>query len=57
MKPYNFVQETAMCAAGLTAYESPATNQGTLMDVLKKEKKHKKTKKHKRISLPNPYSK
>ena len=54
-KYYSFLYENGMCAAGLTAYESPATNNGTFQDVYCHDKKKKKSKKqHKRISIPNP---
>jgi hypothetical protein len=44
MKQYSFLfNESMCCAAGLTAYESPATNSGTFEDTYcKKQKKSKK---------------
>lgn len=47
MKQYSFIKlsENAMCSAGITAYESPATNSGTFDDVYCKKKRVKKLKK------------
>lgn len=44
------------CAAGITAYESLPTNQGTFQDVYGKEKKTKKNlhKRHKRLEIKSP---
>lgn len=51
MKPYSFlINESMCCAAGLTAYESPATNSGTFQDVYcKKQKKLKKRNKKEKL--------
>ena len=53
-KQYSFLDEN--CAAGITAYESPATNQGTFQDVYCKEKKIKKHNKkhHKILKIKSP---
>ena len=50
-KQYSFLDEN--CAAGITAYESLPSNQGTFQDVYCKEKKSKKNlhKHHKRLVI------
>ena len=45
MKQYSFLKLIENCAAGITAYESPATNSGTFDDVYGKKKRIKKLKK------------
>lgn len=46
MKQYSFIKlsENCMCSAGITAYESPATNSGTFDNVYGKKKLKKKKK-------------
>ena len=56
MKLYSFIKEDCMCAAGVTAYESPATNSGTFEDVYCKKNKKKKHKKS-LYNIPSPYKK
>lgn len=57
MKQYSFLfNESMCCAAGLTAYESPATNSGTFQDMYckKKKKSKKKIKKQKLFKTEFP---
>ena len=52
-KQYSFLDEN--CAAGITAYESLPTNQGTFQDVYCNNKKKKISKKHnKRLEIKSP---
>lgn len=46
LKLYSFINENCMCSAGISSYESPATDSGTFQDVYMgdKEKKPRKRK-------------
>lgn len=59
MKLYSFINENCMCSAGLSSYESLATNSGTFQDVYMgdKTKKKKNKKKHRYFKIESPLKK